>query len=112
MSTPRLNQELVLEAALRVPDGAGGYDESWSGLGTLWGEVSPRSGRLTGGEEVTLSSYSHKITVRAAPMGASNRPVPGQRFVQGTRVFRIDAVTEETSRGLYLICQCQEEVAV
>ncbi|WP_440486719.1 phage head completion protein, partial [Salipiger bermudensis] len=51
------------------------------------------------------------ITVRGAPLGASNRPLPGQRFRQQTRLFRIVAVTEAEPGGLYLTCEAREEVA-
>jgi len=35
MSAPVLSRRLVLEAPVRVPDGAGGVIESWASLGTL-----------------------------------------------------------------------------
>lgn len=106
-----LNRRLVLEAPSRVSDGAGGYDETWTALGTLWAQVKPRTGRLASGETGAVSVGAFRITVRGAPMGYSSRPEPGQRFRAGTRLFRIEAVTEEEPSGLYLICQCQEEVA-
>jgi head-tail adaptor len=37
-----LNRRLVLEAASRLPDGAGGYAETWVVLGELWADI--RSG--------------------------------------------------------------------
>ena len=50
MTAPLLNRCLVLEAPVSMPDGAGGLVESWAELGTLWAEVSPRSGREALGE--------------------------------------------------------------
>ncbi|WP_368506744.1 phage head completion protein, partial [Staphylococcus pasteuri_A] len=49
MSTPRLNRALVLETAQDVPDGAGGFDRMWMPQGTIWADVSARSGRATRG---------------------------------------------------------------
>ena len=112
MSTPRLNRQLILEAPVQVADGAGGYDESWSALGMLWAQIDSASGSLVMGQTVALSGISHQITVRAAPVGQSNRPIAGQRFRMGSRVFRIDAVNEADAAALYLTCQCQEEVAI
>ncbi|MBY6115451.1 head-tail adaptor protein [Mameliella alba] len=106
-----LNRRLELEAPDRVSDGAGGFQEVWVALGTLWASVKPRTGRLTNGETGAVSVGAFKIVTRGAPQGHSSRPEPGQRFRMGTRVFRIEAVTEEEPGGLYLICQCQEEVA-
>ncbi|SPH17623.1 hypothetical protein DEA8626_01147 [Defluviimonas aquaemixtae] len=110
MSAPRLNRKLVLEEAQRVPDGAGGWTLNWVALGALWAEVDPGSGRERAGEFVTVSSVGYKITVRATPQGAPSRPKPDQRFRDGTRIFRITAVTEADAGGHYLTCFAQEEV--
>lgn len=112
MTLPTLNRKLVLEAPVSAPDGAGGQIASWAVLGTLWGELKPRSGRETTGEAGPLSTASYRITVRGAPPGQSDRPCPGQRLRLGTRKFRILAVTESDARGRYLACQAEEEMAV
>jgi len=44
MNAPRLNRKLELEAPVRTADGAGGYTETWAALGSLWAEVTARSG--------------------------------------------------------------------
>ena len=44
MKAPHLNRALVLEGVLRTADGAGGFTEAWTALGTLWAEVLPGSG--------------------------------------------------------------------
>ncbi|WP_136442335.1 phage head closure protein [Pacificoceanicola onchidii] len=110
MSTS-LNRRLTLESAERTPDGAGGFVEAWQALGTLWAHVEPRTGRLAGGGTGEVSVMRYRITVRGAPMGHSNRPKPGQRFVAQGRVFNIEAVSEDKARGLYLVCHCEEEVS-
>lgn len=111
MKAPRLNRALVLEEAVNVADGAGGFTQSWSSLGQLWADVSFRSGREAGrgGGAVSLASY--KITVRGAPVGSSRRPRPDQRFREGTRLFRILSVGEFDAEGRYLTCIAKEEAA-
>lgn len=111
MKRVALNRRLVLETLQRSDDGAGGFIEVWQELGTLWGNVRPRSGRLTEGEAGALSIFAFQIKVRGAPEGQSNRPKAWQRFRLGTRIFRIEAVTEDEPKGSYLICQCEEELA-
>lgn len=106
---PRLNRELVLEAPVRVSDGAGGFVESWGELGRLWAEVSPRTGRERDGAGLVLARVSYRIVVRAAPMGATARPRPDQRFRDGARVFRIEAVAERDPDGRFLTCFANEE---
>ncbi len=110
MSSPRLNRNLVLEEAVRAPDGAGGYALVWTALGSLWAEVVAGSGRERAGELVTLALVPYRITVRAAPPGAAQRPRPEQRFRDGERVFRILAVAEKDTGGHYLTCFAHEEV--
>lgn len=112
MTSLKLNRKLVLKNRERTPDGAGGFVETWNDLGTMWGEISPRTGRIVTNHGGAGSGCSFKIRVRGAPVGHSNRPVPGQIFQMGARQFRIDAVTEDEPRGLYLTCQTREEVSL
>ena len=109
--TVRLNRRLVLEEAQTVPDGAGGFVETWVALGEVWAHVKAGTGRETAAEFVTLSTVPYRITVRAVPVGAPSRPKPEQRFRDGERVFRIQAVTEDEGAGTYLVCFAREEVS-
>lgn len=109
--TARLTSKLVLERLDAVPDGAGGLHESWVALGTVWGEVTPRSGREGLGESGQVSTTGFRIKVRAVPVGHSARPLPEQRFRFGVRVFRINSVTEADPKGRHLMCICDEELA-
>ncbi|WP_323770062.1 head-tail adaptor protein [Antarctobacter sp.] len=72
-----LNRRLTLEAAQRVTDGAGGFEETWSALGTLWAKVKPRTGRLANGETGAVSVGAFRIITRGAPQGHSSRPECG-----------------------------------
>jgi head-tail adaptor len=112
MKTVALNRKLVLEAPVRSSDGAGGYVETWEQLGTLWGEVRPRAGRMTSDSDAgALSVAAFQVTVRGAPAGHPARPLAGHRFRMGPRVFRIASVTEDEPNIRYLLCHCTEEVA-
>lgn len=110
MSAINLNRKLVLEAQTRSNDGAGGFTETWATMGTLWAEVAPGSGRDVAGVEVTLAAVPLRITVRGAAVGSAQRPVAGQRFRDGTRLFPILAVSERDPDGHYLTCFAREEV--
>lgn len=112
MTTVQLSRQLVLEAQLRTNDGAGGFRRSWTALGTVWGAIRPRAGRLTtSGTAGLVSESRYQVTVRAAPVGSDRRPKAGQRFRMGARIFRILAVTEAEPDIQYLICECREEVS-
>lgn len=111
MAHVNLTRKLVLEAPHPIPDGAGGFDESWIALGTIWAEVKAGSGREISGDTGPVSANTYRITVRSAPYGTSRRPTAEQRFVEGDRVFKIHAVSEKDPQGLYLTCVAKEEVA-
>ncbi|RVT85453.1 head-tail adaptor protein [Rhodobacteraceae bacterium CCMM004] len=111
MTAPRLTRPLVLEAPQRVPDGAGGYAETWAALGTLWAEVKPASGGSAAEAGAELGRLRLRITVRAAPLGAPSRPMAGQRFRDGARAYAIRAVHEADPGARYLRIWAEEEVA-
>jgi len=106
-----LSRKLVLEAATRVPDGAGGYTDTWAALGTVWADVRAGYGREREGVAATISYVTYRIVVRSSPVGAVSRPKPDQRFREGMRVYQIVAVTEFDPGSLYLECFTKEEVS-
>ncbi len=106
----KLNWVLRLEEKQRVPDGAGGFTETWVGLGKLWAQVASRGVSAT---EVTAGSTSlarYRIFVRGASVGDPQRPQVGQRFRGVNRYYAIDSVSESDPSGAYLICMAREEV--
>ncbi len=111
MSLPRLGRLMYLETPVRQPDGAGGYIENWIQLGAMWCEVLLRSGgeSVLGGAAVSTVRY--KITVRSAPVGHPERPIAGQRFRDGSRLFTVRAVGERAGVAGFLVCFVDEEVA-
>lgn len=109
MIRPRLQRRLVLEKAVQVGDGSGGFAETWEEQGALWAEVTPSAGRETEGEEFPQATVPFRITVRGASVGAPSRPEPGQRFRDGTRLYAILAVTERDPDGRWLVCAARQE---
>ena len=108
---PKLNRQLVLEDAHRVPDDAGGFEIAWQALGTLWAQITPGTGREKAAHNLPRSHVPMRILVRAAPVSSPSRPQAGQRFKEGARIYKINAVTEKDRTGRYLLCHALEEVA-
>ncbi|MEM7718985.1 MAG: head-tail adaptor protein [Pseudomonadota bacterium] len=105
-----LNRKLELETRQRTEDGAGGFSSTWVTLGTHWGAVEPLSGRLERGEAEARSRVAYRVTLRAVPTTSPARPMAGQRFRDGTRIFEIRSVRD--SRDMRsLDCLVDEEVA-
>jgi SPP1 family predicted phage head-tail adaptor len=111
MSGPQLSRALILEARDSASDGAGGFTEVWSVLGTLWAEVTARTGAGTGRAGAAVSRANYRIVVRGAPVGSAARPTAGQRLRDDARTFAILAVTEADAGGRYLTCWAEEELA-
>jgi head-tail adaptor len=106
---PILSRRLTLEARERVPDGAGGYVETWVPLGAHWAEVSARRGRETERDTLAATTVPHRVLLRAVPPGRPSRPRANQRFREGTRAFRILSVAEADPAQRYLECEVVEE---
>jgi head-tail adaptor len=111
MTAPRLNRAMALEEAVRTPDGAGGFGQSWRALGTVWAELRAGTGRAEEAGLFAAPLVGYRIVLRAAPPGAPSRPRPGQRLRMGDRRFAIEAVAEHGADGGYLICHASEEAA-
>ncbi len=105
-----LNRRLELEESQRSSDGAGGFSRIWVRLGSLWASVDARTAVGVGAVGGDLSKLRYRILVRSVAQGSPARPKPGQRFVEGARIFLIDAVSEADRMGLYLECWAHEEV--
>ena len=54
MSGVQLSRPLLLERAVKVADGAGGFAETWEPLGQLWADLRIATGRAASGEYVAL----------------------------------------------------------
>ncbi len=102
-----MNRKLILEERVDVPNGGGGFDVTWSSLGTVWAELRARTGTeaVVAGADRTRQRY--RVVVRGTPYGAPSRPRPDQRFREGARVYPIFAVTEFDRDGHYIICDCE-----
>jgi len=99
---------MVLEELARVPDGSGGFAESWVSKGALWVNLDARgaSEKQVGARSLPVLKF--KIITRAAPFGADSRPRPDQRFREGARRFDILAVGEYDTAGHYLEIWAEE----
>lgn len=105
-----MNRPMILEEAVTTPDGAGGFTTLWTALGTLWAEVRAGSGSERRGTIAPEGRMLFRIYMRAAPQDSPQRPRPDQRLREGTRLFKILAVSEADPQGSYLICHAREEV--
>lgn len=110
MSAPRLTRRLRLEELRLTPDGAGGLSRAWEELGSLWAELRPGTARLELQDGLARAEVSLRIITRFAAPHSPQRPLPGQRFREGGRVWAILAVSEGLPDARYLTAHVQEEI--
>jgi SPP1 family predicted phage head-tail adaptor len=105
-SPGRLRHRVMLEAATRTADGAGGVTLTWSTVASLWAEIVPLKAeeRAVGEGEGDLTL--HRIVIRKRDDVST-----GDRFTLGARAFRIRSVTDMQEDARYLTCLCEEEGA-
>jgi head-tail adaptor len=84
-----LNRRLVLQAALDVPDDAGGFARSYQDVATLWAKLAPLAARRDVVADAAGATVTHRIVVRAGPAVTTRH-----RLRLGARVFRIVTVRE------------------
>ena len=110
MAPVRLLRRLVLESAETAPDRSGGFAVTWVPEGTLWADVTARTGREDFIGAAGRPRVTYRIVVRGAPVGAASRPRTDQRLREGGRVFDILTVTEHDATGRYLEILAEEGV--
>ena len=101
-------RRLVRMVARRTSDGAGGFDRDWVPSGAIWADVKVRSGgqRTTElGEEPRLRL---RIVTHAVPVGHAARPGAGDRLLDGSRLYEVEAVHEADAERRYLTCFANE----
>lgn len=96
--------ELALEAATRLPDGAGGYTQSWSEVATLFARIEPVSAANRFGADKQTATVTHRVTLRRR-----DNVRHGMRLSRRDRVFEIVTVHDPDETGRYLVCQVREE---
>lgn len=106
-----LNRALELQTRKTVPDNAGGFVSTWETLGQVWAQIDSSLGGTQIGEGASVSRLSLSVITRAAPMNDPRRPRVGQRFLEGARVYAIEAVDDYDRFARYVKCRCKEEIA-
>lgn len=99
------NRPMTLEDPMRSPDGAGGFSENWTPMGTIWAQVVAQPGRL----RQDISRQPVRIYTRRSPVGASSRPKPGQRLRDGVTLYRLEAVADWPADNRFLVCNAVKE---
>lgn len=108
MQNLTLRNKFSLEQKASLPDGAGGWDETWELLCNHWCAIYPSSGKEVYSGSRQAQKITHRLVVRCSPFNSLIRPRANQRFRTNNRLFSILAVFERDNYGRYLTCLCEE----
>lgn len=100
----RFRTLLSLQKNQPVFDESGGYQEQWSEIATLWGQIEPRQSGSRSFAGHTIPHVSHSITIRYR----SDITTP-MRFVSAERIFTVLGIHDPDESQRYLICLVREE---
>jgi SPP1 family predicted phage head-tail adaptor len=98
MAAGELNRRLVLEQPVETPDGAGGVVRGFAAVTTLWGKLDPVSARRAVEADAPGATVTHRIIIRARADITTRH-----RFREGTTVYRIASLREDSTRRFLVI---------
>jgi SPP1 family predicted phage head-tail adaptor len=90
-----LNRRLILQAPVEVADGMGGVVRDYDAVATLWGSVTPLSGR----PDVAANSLGAHLNFRIV-IRFRGDVTARHRLIDGAHIYRIVAVRELGRRFL------------
>ena len=94
-----LNQRVGILAQTLTPDGGGGYTEVWNVIATLWADVEPRVGAGVFAADAIQPRVQHRVTIRR-----NAAVTPGMRVMTGAATLAIDAILDDGSPLITLVC--------
>ncbi len=106
MKSGELKHRIKYQTKTNTEDSSGSFTESWTDAATVWAKIRPISGREYTALQQTQSEMSHEVTIRwRAGVDTAGR------FLFGTRVFDIEAVSNLDEGNVWLVCRCVERTA-
>ena len=106
-----LDQRVTIRRQFRIPDGGGGYEESWTDLAPpRWAKVKPLSGRERDVANQTESPRNYRVTMRRDSVTATI--TEADILVWRERDMNIRFIADAGPRPLYLTFDVELGVAI
>lgn len=109
MTRPRsgaLRRRLRLESPASESTDGGGASITWSLVAEVWAEITQPSGREVVASDGLAARATHNVRIRYRRDVA-----PTMRFVSGSQILDIRAVSDADGRQRWLSCLCEETTA-
>lgn len=108
MRSGALRKRILLQKRDVTTDSYGGQVSTWSDVATVWGEITPLSGRELFAAQAVQSEVSHQITLRYRPELDIPAVVVAMRAVYNGRNFNIHASLNEDERNRQITLMASE----
>lgn len=99
----RFKQRATLLSQTLVPDGGGGYSESWQTAGYAWVAITPLGASDKAIADTSQTRVRHRIQTRTRA-----DIVAGMRLATADRQFAIRAVLAAEAQSPWLTLLCEE----
>ncbi|WP_443696147.1 head-tail adaptor protein [Pseudomonas sp.] len=99
-----MRHRCTMQAQVRVPNGSGGFNVTWSEIGKLWAEITLPTGRIAPVAERLTAVVTAEIRIRPrADAIAGNRLVHVSKGVSATYLIAA-ALLDNENTMLRLLC--------
>lgn len=106
METGDLNKRITLQYKTKVPDGQGGFTDTWVDAATIWSAIWPTSAGDVTQANTTVMVVSHRIRIRYRSVLKTS-----YRVKFGTRYFSIVSIICPNEGREWLDIMCKEAAA-
>lgn len=103
-----LNRRIQIQQRSTSQDTFGDQAQTWTTIATVWGEISPLSGRELMSAQSVQSEITHQITVRYQSIFANPKAVTAYRAVYKGRYFNITSCENQDERNRIVILSATE----
>ncbi|AVF25093.1 putative phage head-tail adaptor [Paenibacillus larvae subsp. larvae] len=101
----KLNKRITIKKHEPTPDGAGGYDDGFSDVVTVWANIRPLRGREYWQSQQTQAEVTHSIMIRY------RKDIDRSHVVSyGGRLFDIQHIINVDEANRTLILHCVEKI--
>lgn len=91
MRAGSLRHRIAFQTFAETKGARGGVSDAWTTMSTVWGSISPLTGRELTNAQMRNSEITHKITIRyLSTVNAKGRALFGTRIFQLYEVLNID----------------------
>jgi len=98
-----LRERVELQTKTQTIDGAGGHQNTFVSLATVWARVSSDAGSITALDDARTARISHTVVVRFR-----SDLQPGDRIIYRTEPLEIISAEDLNGRRAYLSCNCRQ----